>query len=138
MSETEPRIKPNVILYRTPPKEGTLWFFYAAARATFISEHGNLYEAQPDPILRTFGEEVAGRWMLGHSCENALKQGEQLASAYLADLLKVFQADFISEYVWLFLAQPNWLPDQRPPKMPAFLGWAMQNLLQHKVETLSD
>src|SRR4051794_34726718 len=117
MSQTGPRITAKIVLRPTPPKETTLWFFYAGARAKFVGEHCNLYEAQPDPILPLFEEEVAGRWMLGHSCDHNLKQGEQPPSAHLAELLKVFHAGFIAEYVWLFLAKPNWLPEQRPSKM---------------------
>lgn len=136
MSAALTNFKTEIIITPTQnQRDAAIWFFYIGARAKFIHEHPQLYQGQSGLVVPTFDEEMAGRWMLVHSCENELQQGKAVPSAYLADLLRVHQAGYLSEYVWWFLNQPSWRGDQQPANLLAFIVWANANLNGHAVET---
>jgi len=99
------KFKVNVMVHPSPtPEEGAAWFFYPLARSKFIDEHPELYEGQSGTVVPLFEEEYQGRWILADSCAHNLQQSQRPPSTYLADLLRVHQAGFLREYVWLFLS----------------------------------
>ena len=105
------------------------------ARSKYITEHPDLYRDQTGMVVPTFEEELQARLLLAQSCAEKARRGEPPSSPYLSDLLRVYEAGFIAEYVWLFLAQPTWPAEAQPQNLPAFIGWVTQNFRQHVVKT---
>lgn len=112
-------------------KEAIHWISYGAARAKYVSEHFELYQGQSGLVVPTFAEEVEARTAMA----GLEKSQPQASSPYFSDLLKVCQANYMEEYVWLFLSRPTWPEADRPKRMPAFITWAKTNLAKHAPET---
>jgi len=126
----------GVIISTPPEKEATApWLFYAMARANFVMDHKHLYGAQTGEVVPTFEEEIAARWMLGHSVAAKAKQGEPPPSAYLRDLVQACQAGYLKEYVWWFLNRPSWPQALQPANLYDFMAWARSHLPDHVVQT---
>ena len=124
-----------VVSASVSPEEAGIWSLYPMARMEFIARHQDLYEGQIGLVVPTFGEEYQGRYILVNSCEDLRKRDQPVPSTYLKDLLKVHNAGYLKEYVWLFLARPAWKPEEQPPELLSFIPWARGNLSNHVVET---
>jgi hypothetical protein len=136
MKTSAPKFKVNAVIdSSTKPEEGAVWFFYPLARSTFVTKHPELYERQSGFVVPLFEEEFQGRWILADSCAQHLQEGKAPPSTYLADLLRVHQAGFLSEYVWWFLCQPSWPAEQQPANLLTFMACRKDNLHNHNVKT---
>src|SRR5262245_17318095 len=134
MGESASKFKVTVMMTVTPTVgEGAIWMFYSMGRATFIQKHPELYEGLSGVVAPKFEEEVLGRFMLVDGAQNNVKHGKPVPSRYLADVLKVHQAGYLSEYVWWFLNHPSWPTAQRPAKLLPFMLWTTTELQQHAV-----
>lgn len=136
MSDIPGRFKVKIVMGMPPdPAAGAIWMFYGLGRANYISRHPDLYEGQPAQFVPRFEEECVGRFMLADGAANSVKRGEPVPPGYLCDALKIHEAGYLSEYVWLFLNRPSWPLDSQPPKLPIFMVWAQKELKDHEIET---
>lgn len=134
-TETPGEFKTTVTFCRgETPEETVNGLTYLIARSKYINEHPDLYRDQSGLVIPTFEEEFQARLLLAQGCAEMAERGEGPASPYFSDLLRVYQAGFIAEYVWLFLAQPTWPAEAQPKNLPAFIGWVKQNGRQHVVK----
>jgi hypothetical protein len=114
------------------------WVGYAASRAEWIQTNISAEEIVQKGYHRTFEEEVAARSSLAKIWKELLGNSQpDLKNSYLDDLLKVYEARFIKEYTWIFLASNEWLQPEGL-RLDEFLAWSNKNLPNHKPEIRAD
>ena len=120
----------------TLSKEQTaVWLGYLMARAAYIGEHEQQYERIVGTCVPQFEEEVSARFRAAEVYRELSAKDKKLRDGYFEDLLKVQQAGFDREYIWVYLRQPTWLETEKPPRLQAFEPWAKENIASHQVVT---
>jgi len=118
-----------------PEQEGAMWLAYLMARATFIESHPELYANVQGVVTPQFEEEVEARSAAAQIYRELQQSDATLELAYFTDLLRIADASFMREYVWLALRQPTWTSAPSELRLPEFEDWAKTNLSSHKVVT---
>jgi hypothetical protein len=113
------------------------WLGYASARAEWIQSNITAEELAQKGYHRTFEEEVAARSSLAKIWKELKSSQTELKNTYLDELLKVYEAGFIKEYTWIFLATNEW---SRPEglRLDEFSIWSNKNIPNHNPETRAD
>lgn len=113
------------------------WIGYAASRAEWIQTNVSVDEIVQKGYQRTFEEEVAARSTLSELWKEFGDSDVNLKNLYLDDLLKVYEAGYIKEYTWTYLASSEWSqPDGL--LLEEFSAWSKNNLVNHNPETHAD
>ncbi|MBI5354543.1 MAG: hypothetical protein HZB50_18030 [Chloroflexi bacterium] len=113
------------------------WMGYAISRTEWIQANVSTDEIVQRGYERTFEEEVSARSTLAILWKELRGPDTSLKNPYLDDLLKVYEAGYIKEYTWIFLASSDWLqPDGL--LLEEFSAWSKKNLINHSPETHAD
>lgn len=115
---------------------GAAWLGYLIAREKWIS--ASLTDVEPRDLEEyrpRFDEEVAGRSALAEVWSNMGRRVSGDDGKYLSDLVKVWKAKWMSEYVWTYLRQDFWIGGPDPARLAEFGKWAEKNLPEHRVVT---
>ncbi len=77
---------------------------------------------------------MIARSTLANIWEEFKNSQPDLKDKYLDDLLAVYRAGFIREYIWVFLANDAWLQPEGL-QLDEFSAWVKANLPDHEPET---
>ena len=105
---------------------------YLMARAVYVQDHKAEYSGEIGVVKAHFSEEVSARTKAATIYDELGRNGH---IHYFDDLLKVKKAGYMKEYVWVYLRQPTWTPDEEPKNLSAFSSWAQKNIPDHQIET---
>lgn len=114
------------------------WTAYANARADWIRQNISADVMLMTGYHRSFDEEVAGRTALALAWQSEKKAEPGLRNPYLDQLLQVYQAHFIKEYIWTYFAASDW-EQPRGLYLRLYMQWMQQHLAKpiHIPETLA-
>ncbi len=112
------------------------WLVYGFAREYFRNE-GFLKE---NPGVReyrySFKEELESRKALAQMWQGFQKDKPEIRDDYLDALVRVYKADFLSEYVWYFFRDSGWGDPPDTLRLKVFDEWRSQHIANHTVETV--
>ena len=117
---------------RTQNEADPIWLGYLMARAVYVQDHKAEYSGEIGVVKAHFSEEVSARTKAATMYDELGRNGH---IHYFDDLLKVKKAGYMKEYVWVYLRQPAWTPDEEPKNLSAFSSWAQKNIPDHQIET---
>jgi hypothetical protein len=119
------------------PSVAAAWLGYASARTEWIQTNVLAEEMAQNGYHRAFEEEVAARSSLAKIWKELKSSKGGAKDTHLDDLLKVYEAGYIREYTWTFLATDEWSQPEGL-RLDEFKTWAQVNIPDHEPKTLAD
>lgn len=116
-------------------KEGAVWIGYLMARANYVSKHESDYGGQAGLIVPTYDEELSARSTATQIYRELKAADSKLAIGYFEDLVRIDNAGFLPEYVWVYLHQDTWKTAPEPERLKLFDEWRSSQLTDHKSQT---
>ena len=113
------------------------WLAYGLARIGWIKENVPVEDLKNDTYHLTFEEEFYGREKLAQIWEEFKEKNPQLKDRYLDTLLKIFKANFLKEYVWIFFKDESWKKPSEELQLSEFVKWSEKNQPEIYQETLA-
>ena len=118
-----------------PEREGAMWLSYLMARANFISKHPEAHPQRVGIVTPVFEEELEARSTVTKVYREIRQKDKDLDLPYFNDLLRVDDAAFMREYVWVFLHQASWQQAPEGLRLREFEAWCKSNLVNHQALT---
>ena len=137
----KPKEKGKVILDPSllkAPEIGCVWLTYAGARLLWINRDFKKVFPNATQYKYTFHEEYYGRAeQIEFLNLNANDIFSKFRDKHLEDLLRVYQAGFLAEYVWHYFYNPVWqMPNNL--RLQEFQNWSATNLINHQAIILAN
>ena len=111
------------------------WMVYGGSRSLWVKEK-YLKKNPSEKIYRySFEEELDARAELIRYWKGK-KEEVLLSDEYLDQLLRIYNANFLSEYVWYYFRNDDWKEPSKKLKMNEFMKWKQNNLKAHTPLTL--
>jgi hypothetical protein len=91
-----------------PDYVNAAWLGYLMERQTYIREHADQYRLTTGIAIPRFGEEVEARKTMAQIWKELKEKDQSRKDTYLDQVISVYEADFMREYVWTYLRQQSW------------------------------
>jgi hypothetical protein len=118
-----------------PDCAGAAWLGYLMERQVYIRDHADQYKLTPGIVIPTFDEEVEARKTMAQIWKELKEKDQGCKDRYLDELLPVHEADFMREYIWIYLRQQSWSGQPKDLRLKEFSQWQQLHLREHQSET---
>jgi len=118
-----------------PDDIGAAWLGYLMERQIYIREHADQYKLTTGIVIPTFDEEVEARRTMAQIWKELKEKDQSRKDRYLDQLILVHEADFMREYVWIYLKQRSWSRQPEDLRLKKFSAWQRLHLQGHQAET---
>lgn len=115
------------------------WITYAFARMGWIKEHMQmpLENITPEVYQKSFEEELHGRENLIKVWDELKEQDPALQDTYLDEMVIVYKAGYLTEYVWNFTWYDAFVEAPTDERMEEFEVWFYDTIPDHQPKTLA-
>jgi hypothetical protein len=118
-----------------PDYVNAAWLGYLMERQIYIREHPDQYNLTPGIVIPMFDEEVNARRTLAQIWKELKEKDKNRRDKYLDELVPVYEADFVREYVWTYVRRQSWPRQPRDLRLKEFSQWQQRHLKDHIPET---
>jgi len=102
-----------------------LLIIYGSSRIAWEKEEGGSRKSD------MYEREIFSSEMIAEFWKKMQENGDASPSQNVEDLVKIEDAGFMREYVWVYLYKEGWV-EPEDLNLDTFKAWADQNLLNHK------
>lgn len=112
------------------------WMGYGLARANWIRDRFSEGKLDINAYQLTFEEDLRARETLAKIWKELKETAPGNKDPYLDAVATVYDAGYLSEYVWVYLKKDNWNKQPQGLKLDEFAKWRKKNLALHQARTL--
>ncbi|MFC1643783.1 hypothetical protein ACFL5C_00450 [Candidatus Omnitrophota bacterium] len=115
------------------------WLSYAFARIGWLNQNTQIpiTSLTPENYQKSFEEELYGRESLIKVWDELKEQDATLEDTYLDEMVIVYKAGYLTEYVWFFTYHDTWKEAPTEERMEEFERWFTVTLPDHQPQTLT-
>lgn len=112
------------------------WMGYGLARANWIRDRFSEGKLDINAHQPAFDEELRARETMAKIWKELKETAPENKDPYLDAVAAVYDAGYLSEYVWVYLKRDNWNKQPKGLKLDEFAKWRKKNLALHQAQTL--
>lgn len=113
------------------------WLGYALARVGWIRQNVPQEYIDQGYYARSFAEELYGRENMVKVWGELKDKDGTLTDQYLDEMLEVYNAGYIKEYVWVYLYEDGWEGSPTNQRLDEYIAWEEVNIPGHEPLTLA-
>lgn len=113
------------------------WLGYALARVGWLRQNVPQEYIDQGYYSRSFEEELHGRESMIKIWGELKDKDGSLTDLYLDELLEIYKAGYIEEYVWVYLCEDGWEGSPADERLDEYIEWEEVNIPNHEPLTLA-